>query len=68
MAEREFYYNLTTGQVEEGKVAGWSSRMGPYPTAEAARHAMEQAQARNEEWDAEDAAWRGESGGRPGRP
>ena len=55
--EREFYYNLSTGQVEEGKVAGASDRMGPYPTAEAAAQAFAKAEARNEEWDADDEAW-----------
>ncbi|UNX53456.1 SPOR domain-containing protein [Georgenia sp. TF02-10] len=58
----EYYYDLATGQVERGKVSGWTRRMGPYPTAEAAREAMARARARNEQWDAEDAAWREEQG------
>ncbi|TRW46859.1 SPOR domain-containing protein [Georgenia yuyongxinii] len=57
MAGREFYYNLATGEVEEGKVHGATNRMGPYPTAEDARAALRQAEARNEKWDAADAAW-----------
>jgi hypothetical protein len=57
MAAQEFFYNLTTGEVEEGKVHGATNRMGPYPTAEAARAALQQAEQRNERWDAADAAW-----------
>ncbi|MFD1505228.1 SPOR domain-containing protein [Georgenia yuyongxinii] len=57
MAGREFYYNLATGEVEEGKVHGATNRMGPYPTPEAARAALRQAEERNEKWDAADAAW-----------
>lgn len=53
----EFYYNLSTKKVEEGKVAGATDRMGPYPTAEAAEHALADAAERNEEWDAADASW-----------
>ncbi|MFH5823353.1 SPOR domain-containing protein [Georgenia sp. AZ-5] len=57
MAAPEYYYNLATGQVEEGKVHGATNRMGPYPTAEAAAQALARAQDRNERWDAADAAW-----------
>lgn len=53
----EFYYNLSTRQVEEGKVAGATDRMGPYPSAEEAAHALTEAKERNEAWDAADAAW-----------
>ena len=27
-----FYYNLETGQVEQGYVSDWTDRMGPYAT------------------------------------
>ncbi len=53
----EFYYNLATGEIEEGKVHGATTRMGPYPTAEAARAALAHAQERNAAWDAADARW-----------
>ena len=56
--ERKFYLNVRTGEVEEGKESSWAERMGPYPTAEAARAAFTRAEDRNEEWDAEDKAWR----------
>ena len=31
-----FWFNPTTGEVEEGRVSPWTDRMGPYPTREAA--------------------------------
>lgn len=33
-------------------------RLGPYPTREAAEHALRSVQERNEQLDAEDADWR----------
>ncbi|MDO5700042.1 MAG: hypothetical protein Q4P36_01030 [Bowdeniella nasicola] len=56
MAE-EYYYNLVTGEVEKGRAASAHNRMGPYSSPEAARHAMEKAQARNESWEEDDEAW-----------
>ena len=51
----QFYYNVATHQVEEGKVSGWTDRMGPYPTREAAAKALDTAAARVQRWQAEDA-------------
>lgn len=56
----EFYYNVSTGQVEEGKQSHGTQLMGPYPTREAAARALDTAKARNEEWDAEDEEWNDE--------
>lgn len=50
----EFYYNTETGRVEQGKQSTWSHLMGPYPTREAAQHALETARARTAAWDEED--------------
>jgi hypothetical protein len=50
----EFYYNTETHQVEQGKQSTWSHLMGPYPTREAAEHALEMARARSEAWDEAD--------------
>jgi hypothetical protein len=50
----EFWFNIVTKQVEEGRQSGWQDVMGPYPTRAAAEHALEQAVARNEAWDAQD--------------
>lgn len=56
----EYYLNTRTGEIEEGKVSGALNRMGPYPTREAATEAYDRAADRNEAWDEEDKAWRGE--------
>jgi len=56
----EFYYNVSTGQVEEGRQSPGTELMGPYPTQEAARKALETAADRNKAWDEEDADWEGE--------
>lgn len=56
----DFYYNVETKQVEEGPQSPADQLMGPYPTREAAQHALETAAARNDAWDAEDAAWDGQ--------
>ncbi len=50
----EFYFNIATGQVEQGKVSDWKDRMGPYPTREAAQHALDIAAARTKAWDEDD--------------
>lgn len=57
---REFYYNLDTGEVEEGIVSDWTKRIGPYPTREAAQHALDIAARRTEAWDEADRRWQGE--------
>jgi hypothetical protein len=36
-------------------------RLGPYATASEAEHALEKVAERNEQWDAEDARWSGET-------
>ena len=51
---QQFYYNVATNQVEEGKISDWSHLMGPYPTREAAQKALETAAARAQKWQAED--------------
>ncbi|GLY32775.1 hypothetical protein Kisp02_61400 [Kineosporia sp. NBRC 101731] len=54
----QYWYNLSTGQVESttGKGQG-KDVMGPYPTREAAQQALESARARTEAWDEEDRRW-----------
>lgn len=47
----EYWYNVTTGTVEEGAQSSWKHLLGPYPTREEASRAMEKVQQRNEEWD-----------------
>ncbi|MEG3616562.1 SPOR domain-containing protein [Isoptericola haloaureus] len=55
----QYWYNTETGQVETSKEkSSWTHLLGPYPTREAAEHALENAERRNEAWDAEDEDWR----------
>lgn len=54
----EFFFNPTTGEVEQGKVSPWTTRMGPYPTRAAAQEALALARTRTDAWDAEDRRWR----------
>ena len=53
-ADRQYWYNTATRQVEEGHRSSWRNLMGPYPTREAAEQALERAAARNEAWDQQD--------------
>ncbi len=54
----EYYYDLTSGQVVEGKQRGATNRMGPYSTAEEAARAMARAAERNEAWVEDEQSWR----------
>lgn len=58
VSARQFWYNATTGEVEEGRQSPWTHRMGPYPTREAAQQALERAADRTQDWDEEDRRWR----------
>lgn len=53
----EYYYNLETGEVEEGRVSEGLKRMGPYASREEAAHALTRAHQRNVAWEEEDRAW-----------
>lgn len=55
---QEFWVDLATGSIEQGRVSPGAQRMGPYPTREAAQHAFDTAAARNEAWDEEDRRWK----------
>ncbi|OFP35471.1 hypothetical protein [Corynebacterium sp. HMSC071B10] len=57
MADDKFYFNPTTGEVTQGKVASWDNRMGPYDTREEAAHALEIAAQRNKAADEADEDW-----------
>lgn len=54
----DFWFNPSTGEVEEGRQSPWTDRMGPYPTRAAAQAALDKAAARTEDWDEEDRRWR----------
>lgn len=56
----QYYYDLGTGEITQGKVRGAANRMGPYDSREEAEQALAAAAARNEAWEAEDRAWEDE--------
>lgn len=60
-AETGYYYNIETGEVEQGLVSDWTRRMGPYGTREDAEHALRTAAERTASWDEADRTWRGEA-------
>ena len=55
MADGDWWFDLKTRQVVQDDRAGKAAdRLGPYPTREAAQHALETVQQRNEsadKWD-----------------
>ena len=53
----DFYYCLQHSTVEERGQCRADDRLGPYPTREAAEHALAALHERNERLDAEDRAW-----------
>lgn len=60
MANREYWYNTKTGEVELGRQSGWMDLMGPYSTEEAARNALRTAAERSEAFDAAEEEWEDE--------
>lgn len=50
----EYWYNVQTGQVEEGQQSSWPKLLDPYSTREEASKAMDQVRANNEAWDEDD--------------
>jgi hypothetical protein len=53
----EWFWCTDHHTVEEGPGCRAEVRLGPYPTREAAEHALQHVAERNEEWDAQDEAW-----------
>ncbi|MFD6055211.1 SPOR domain-containing protein [Agromyces sp. NPDC060279] len=54
--EHRFWYNMRTGEVEQGFVSPSADRVGPFDTRQEAEHALEKLRANSEKWAAEDAA------------
>jgi hypothetical protein len=53
--EQRWWFCLKHNTVEsDDNVCPGKDRLGPYPTREAAAHALETVRRRNEEWDAQD--------------
>lgn len=47
----EYWYNMTTGTVEQGSQSSWKHLLGPYSSYAEASRALEKVQERNEEWE-----------------
>lgn len=47
----EYWYNLSTGEVERGQQSAVTSLWGPFKTYEEAAHAMDRARERNDAWE-----------------
>jgi hypothetical protein len=61
MADGEWYWCLDHDRVEPADSdCPPDKRHGPYPTKEAAADWQANVDARNDKWDAEDAAWEGD--------
>lgn len=56
----DFYYCLTHREVEQGQGCRALDRMGPYPSAQAARDWHDSVAARNEQADEQDREDRGD--------
>jgi hypothetical protein len=52
--EQRWWFCMKHMAVEPEDGCAGKHRLGPYPTREAAAHALETVQRRNEEWDAQD--------------
>ncbi|MEO7129920.1 MAG: methionine aminopeptidase [Dermatophilaceae bacterium] len=54
-----YWYNVDTGvvQTDDNRSRG-ANVMGPYPSEEEARGALESARAKTEKWDEEDKEWK----------
>lgn len=52
--EGQYWYNVSTGNIEKGPQSDWSKLLGPYDTAAEAQEAMAKVQARNAAWDEQD--------------
>lgn len=57
MSEDQYYYCIKHGTVEQGAGCRANDRLGPYPTREAAAHALESAAERTREEDRKDEDW-----------
>jgi hypothetical protein len=53
--EHRFWYNMHTGEVEQGFQSPSINRVGPFATREEAAHAMDTLRANSAKWAAEDA-------------
>ncbi|OSM43903.1 hypothetical protein [Nesterenkonia sp. PF2B19] len=52
----QYWYNVRTGEVEQGAQSSWKHLLGPYDSHTEAARAMEKVRANNERWDESDSA------------
>jgi hypothetical protein len=52
--EHKYWYNVKTGQVEQGFKSPSPERLGPFDTADGAAHAFDKLRENSERWAAED--------------
>ncbi|WP_300343215.1 SPOR domain-containing protein [Nesterenkonia sp.] len=52
----EYWFNVRTGEVEQGAQSSWKHLLGPYSSYAEAARAMERVQENNEAWEADDDA------------
>lgn len=50
-ADQQWWYNLTTGEVEQGMVSTSYDRVGPFETKDQAQHALEKLAENNRAWE-----------------
>ncbi|AXH35874.1 SPOR domain-containing protein [Humibacter sp. BT305] len=51
----QYWYNMKTGEVEQGYVSSVVDRVGPFATREEASHALEKLRENSEKWAEDDA-------------
>lgn len=47
----EYWYNINSGQVEEGAKSSWKHLLGPYTTHGEAARALDRVQRNNQQWE-----------------
>jgi hypothetical protein len=59
MSDTQFFFNVSTGQVEELANRSQSKDLlGPYPSRAAAEAALATARQKTEDWDEDDRRWK----------
>jgi hypothetical protein len=53
--EHAFWYNMRTGEVEQGFQSSSLDRVGPFATRDEAAHALEKLRANSAKWSEDDA-------------
>lgn len=56
----EYWYCMEHRRVEKYEDTDSANRIGPFPTEDAAAHALETIHEREKAYDAEDSAWNGD--------